>query len=403
MYQAPGVYREDIFPQPKVELRTGVPAFLGISDNGKCKEIAVNVPQQLTVWTQFEQFFGRTMSDSYLGCAVRGFFENGGRLCYVVRLQNATPEALELGLVTLEDLNTIDLVCAPDIMSSPTHETDLEQIRIMQLSVLDHCSRLNDRFAILDSPPQANLQTVLKQREELIDTYFAILDSLPQANLQTVLKQRELVDTYGALYYPWVRSQENGYFVPPCGHIAGVYARSDERIGIHKAPANEILEGVLQSEVTLTNAEQEQLNPKGINCLRAFPGRGIRVWGARTLSPNPNWFYVNVRRLFLTVGRWIELNMANRVFEPNNTKLWANIRRDLTAYFNSLFEQGALKGRSPSEAFYIKCDEETNPPEIRDAGKVIIEIGLAAAVPGEFVIIRIFHGVSGTIITEPVI
>ena len=355
-----------------------MPAFLGISDNGKCENIAVNLPQQLTVWTQFEQFFGRTMSNSYLGCAVRGFFQNGGRLCYVVRLQNATPEALELGLAALEDLNTIDLVCAPDIMGSLTHETDLEQIRIMQLSVLEHCSRLNDRFAILDSLPTTNLREVLRQRERL-------------------------ESTHGALYYPWVRSQENGYFVPPCGHVAGVYARSDERIGIHKAPANEILEDVLELEVTLTNAEQEQLNPEGINCLRAFPGRGIRVWGARTLSRNPNWLYVNVRRLFLTVGRWIELNMANRVFEPNNTKLWANIHRDLTAYFNSLFEQGALKGRSPSEAFNIKCDEETNPPEIRDAGKVVIEIGLAAAVPGEFVIVRIFHGVSGTTITEPVI
>lgn len=378
MYQAPGVYREDIFPQPKVEIRTGVPVFLGIPNSAKCQQVPVNKPLLLNLWSQYEQFFGRPLSDSYLGCAVRGFFQNGGRLCYVVRLQNATPEALELGLATLEDLNTIDLISAPDIMGTPTQQTHPEQVRIMQLSVLDHCSRLNDRFAILDSLPTTNLREVLRQREGL-------------------------ESTHGALYYPWVRSQGSGFFVPPCGHVAGIYARSDERIGIHKAPANEILEGVLELEVTLSNAEQEQLNPKGINCLRVFAGRGIRVWGARTLSRNPNWVYVNVRRLFLMVGRWVELNMANRVFEPNNTKLWANIRRDLTAYFNSLFEQGALKGRSPSEAFYVKCDEETNPPEIRDAGKVVIEIGLAAAVPGEFVIVRIFHGVSGTNITEPVI
>jgi phage tail sheath protein FI len=136
--------------------------------------------------------------------------------------------------------------------------------------------------------------------------------------------------------------------------------------------------------------------------LRAFPGRGIRVWGARTLSSDPAWTYVSVRRLFLTACRWIERNMVGAVFEPNDPRLWTRISRELTAYFNDLFRQGALQGRTPQEAFYIKCDAETNPLEIREAGSVITEIGLAPGLPNEFVIVRIIHGASGVTITGPI-
>jgi len=181
-----------------------------------------------------------------------------------------------------------------------------------------------------------------------------------------------------------------------------VYARSDQRIGVHKAPANEVLEGVLDLEAGVTDADQGRLNPVGVNCLRAFPGRGIRIWGARTLSNDSAWTYVNVRRLFLTAGRWIERNMTGVVFEPHDQRLWARIVRELTAYFNDLFQRGALKGQTVQEAFYVKCNAETNPPEVRDAGMVVTEIGLAPTVPGEFVVVRIIHGASGVTITaEP--
>ena len=172
-------------------------------------------------------------------------------------------------------------------------------------------------------------------------------------------------------------------------------------MGIHKAPANDDLEGVLELEVNLTNDQQDRLNPEGINCLRAFPGRGIRVWGARTLSVDPAWTYINVRRLFLMAGRWIERNMGGVSFEPNDPKLWARIGRDLTAYFNDLFTRGALKGRTAQEAFYVKCDAETTPLEVRDAGMVVTEIGLARAVPNEFVVVRMTHGASGVTIAGP--
>jgi Bacteriophage tail sheath protein len=136
---------------------------------------------------------------------------------------------------------------------------------------------------------------------------------------------------------------------------------------------------------------QDELNPEGINCLRAFRGRGIRVWGARTLSRQPEWRYVNVRRLFLTVRRWIDLNMAWAAFEPNNARLWVRINRELKTYLGRVWQQGGLAGRSESEAFYVKCDAETNPTEVREAGRVVTEIGLAPSVPAEFVVVRIIH------------
>ncbi len=371
-YRTPGVYTENVFLSPAAELLTGVPAFLGLTEKAPDKP---NEPESfsLTRWPEFGQKFGKPVPNSYLADAVRGFFENGGRLCYVMRLKDSTKQALEQGLAALSPLDTVDLVCAPDIMASPA------QAFTLQRTMLDHCEQAGDRFAILDSLCGATVTQVRDQWQGV-----------------------SAAD--GALYYPWVRVPDGpagGALVPPCGHIAGVYARSDQRIGVHKAPANEVLEGVLDLEVNLTNTEQGELNPFGINCLRAFPGRGIRVWGARTLSNDPAWTYINVRRLFLTVGRWIERNMPSVTFEPNNPRLWARIVRELTVYFNDLFRRGALKGRIAREAFYVKCDGETNPPEAIDAGKVVTEIGLAPSVPNEFIIVRLIHGDSGVTIVGP--
>ncbi len=160
------------------------------------------------------------------------------------------------------------------------------------------------------------------------------------------------------------------------------------------------MKGVLDTETEITNLEQDKLNPESVNCIRTFKGRGIRVWGARTLvgEYEAEWLYINVRRLFLTVGRWIEEYMQNIIFEPNDFRLWSRIIRELTAYFNNLFKQGALKGGAPSDAFYIKCDAETNPPEVRDKGMIVTEVGLKPVTASEFVIIRIIHGDSGVTI-----
>jgi phage tail sheath protein FI len=380
-YTTPGVYTEDVLHAPAAALRTGVPAFLGYTKVGPS-----NTPQMLTLWPQFEQHFGEALPTGYLADAIRGFFDNNGGLCYVIRLNDGVDAvaALRHGLDTLAHLDSVDLVCAPDVMRPRPPENLPPQgdaVRTMQAIVLEHCEKLGDRFAILDSLPAASVEEMRQQR-------------------------RGLSATNGALYYPWVRVPAgpplvNG-FVPPCGHVAGVYAWSDQRVGVHKAPANGVLQGVLDLAVHLTDAQQGLLNPEGVNCLRAFPGRGIRVWGARTLSRDPAWTYINVRRLFLTTGRWIERNVAAAAFEPNEPRLWARIRRELTAYFDELFRRGALKGGTPQEAFYVKCDAATNPPAVRDAGMVITEIGLAPTLPHEFVVVRLIHGAGGVTIAGPI-
>ena len=367
IYSTPGVYKKDIFPVPGVELGTGIPGFLGQAQKGQ-----VNIPALLTLWPQFAAKFGRILPDGYLAYSVRGFFENGGRLCYVVPLEDSSTRALDQGLDALASIDAIDLICAPEIIKNPSAAPALQQ------KVLDHCETSGDRFAILDSIPGASVDQVLRQRWQL--------DGIN-----------------GAIYYPWLRVMggsdlANRFMsLPPCGHVAGVFARSDQRTGVHKAPANEVLEGVVDLEVNITNELQDRLNPEDVNCLRAFPGRGIRVWGARTLAGGEKrqWKYINVRRLILSVGRWIEQNLSEVVFEPHEARLWARIGRELNAYFNDLFQRGALKGSTAREAFYVKCDAETNPPEVRNAGMVLTEIGLAPTVPGEFVVVHIRHGEGG--------
>jgi uncharacterized protein len=396
-YRMPGVYLEDVFSTPEPELMTGVPAFLGLADIG-----SFNTPQLLTLWPQFERHFGRSLSNSYLAYAVRGFFENGGRLCYVVRLENATQNALQAGLDAIAPLDTIDLVCAPDIVQA-SQDAD---IRMMQKAILEHCELLGDRFAILDAGNQS-IAEIQQQKQHLLSISGALyapwlkVSPLEEGtgNRQQATGKRE--EATGN------RQQVTGnnqlLEVPPCGHIAGIYARSDRAAGVHQSPANYVLEGVLDLSITVTNSDFKLLNSEaattGVNCLRSLTGRGIRVWGTRTLSSDPNWHYISVRRLFLTVGRWCDRNLASVAFEPNDFKLWLRIERELTAYFESLFQQGALKGNRPQEAFFVKCDDETNPPEIQDSGQVVTEIGLAPTIPCEFIIVRLIHGSTGVAVT----
>lgn len=377
IYQAPGVYREDVFPARRAALPTGVAAFLGQTSRG-----AINQPVRLTRLSQLAEVFGPPPAGRYLAAAVEGFFLNGGTECLVVPLASAAdPEAaLSGGLAALATRQDLDLVCAPDLHAATQ---DLAQALRMQSAVLRHCAAEGDRFALLDTVPGSDLSGALAQRHGLDGGDIG-----------------DKGDN-GALYHPWVQPAGAARFVPPCGHVAGVVARCDQRIGVHKAPANEILEGVVDLAARLTGADQARLNPEGINALRAFPGRGIRVWGARTLSHSAAWTYVNVRRLFLTAARWMELNLADAAFEPHDTRLWNRITRELTTYFEELFRAGALKGRTAAESFFVKCDGETNPPEVREIGRVVTVIGLAPAVPHEFVVVRIVHGDGGVEVAAP--
>ncbi|MEO6527542.1 MAG: phage tail sheath subtilisin-like domain-containing protein [Gemmatimonadaceae bacterium] len=282
------------------------------------------------------------------------------------------------GIEGLEVADDVTMVCAPDLYSafplSPT-ATDqekkeaLDKVKAVQLAMIAHSERMGDRIAIIDSPPGLKPQEVKKWRER--DTNF---DS-----------------KYAALYYPWLTvdgPDGQPIDVPPCGHIAGIYARSDNERGVHKAPANEVVRGALSAESQITKGEQDVLNPVGVNCIRSFVGRGLRVWGARTLSSDPAWRYISVRRLFNYVEASIDRGTQWIVFEPNDSDLWARVRRDVTAFLTGAWRDGMLFGASPDEAFFVKCDAENNPADVRDRGQLMIDVGLAPVKPAEFVVFR---------------
>jgi phage tail sheath protein FI len=277
------------------------------------------------------------------------------------------------GLGGLEPLDDVTMVIAPDLMSAyEAGELDEKGVQAVQQSLIDYCELVRYCFAILDAPPGLMPQEVKEWRF--------------QVNYDS---------SRAALYYPWIEIADltgsNGRtrHVPPSGHVAGVYARVDNTRGVHKAPANELIRGCLGLDVQVTKGEQDLLNPIGVNCIRSFPGRGIRIWGARTLSSDPAWRYVPVRRLFNMIEESIERGTQWVVFEPNDPFLWGRINRDVSSFLKMIWGTGALFGSSPSDAFYVKCDAETNPPELRDLGQLVVEIGVAPVKPAEFVIFRI--------------
>lgn len=363
-YGAPGVYKREVLPLVETEIGNGIPVFLGLSSSGPVNEML-----ELRSWMDFEPTFGPALRSAYLYYSVRGFFVNGGPRCYVLRLEDMTLDAIGDALEVLEESEDIDLLCAPDIMLDSIETYQRQRL------VIQHCDRLANRFAILDSHPYANqdLNVIRDQRTQLENNRNA------------------------GLYYPWLKvadaNQAGEYvFVPPCGAVAGIYASMDNGPDIHRAPANRPLQGVVDVAVELSATEQADLNYQGaaaVNVIRTFPGRGIRIWGARTLSLDENWMPINVRRLFIRLQRWVSHNLVGIVYEPNVPALWARVTTELTNYLSELFIQGALKGRTQDEAFYVKCDEEINSKEVRDAGMLIAEIGLAPAVPAEYIVLRL--------------
>jgi hypothetical protein len=281
--------------------------------------------------------------------------------------------AARTGFGGLEALDDVRLVLCPDLMSGYDGSDDAkERVKMVQDAMITHCELMRYRFAVLDTPPGLNAQQAKEWRMYV--------------NFDT---------SYAALYYPWIKIADlsgtgsTTKMVPPSGHVVGIYNRTDAVRGVHKAPANEVVRGAIDLGLVLSRGEQDTLNPIGVNCIRTFPGRGIRVWGARTLSSDGSWRYINVRRLFIVVEASIDIGMQWVVFEPNDHKLWARVRRDTYAFLTNIWRSGALFGLSPDEAFYVKCDEELNPPEVRDLGQLIIEVGLCPVKPAEFVIFRI--------------
>jgi phage tail sheath protein FI len=287
------------------------------------------------------------------------------------------------GFAGLEAIDEITMLCVPDLMAAyQAGMIDDDGLKGVQLAMIAHCELMSDRVAILDTPPDLKPQKLKEWRQDI-----AGYDS-----------------KYASLYWPWVKiiNPRDGkpMFMPPSGHVAGVWARNDDTRGVHKAPANEVLRGVLELQCGLTRGEHDQLNPIGVNCIRSFRGQGIRIWGARTLSSDPEWRYLNVRRLFNFVEKSI-LNGTNWVvFEPNDEFLWMAVERTISQFLRQVWRSGALFGSSPEQAFFVKCDAENNPPENRDVGILTVDIGIAPVKPAEFVVFRLSQFSAGAALEE---
>ncbi|MFI5175233.1 MAG: phage tail sheath family protein [Terriglobia bacterium] len=382
-YLAPGVYVEKI--EGAVKPIEGVPTstvgFVGMTEHVRNGDVdndtLLDTPTPITNWGDFVTRFGRYHKDQapYLPPSVKGFFENGGTRCFVVRVRQGATDGdyvgtdggngKRTGLHALIGVDEVKIVCVPGGTSSA-----------VQQAMITHCENLRYRFCVLDSEANANPDAVAAQKSRVSSTSGS-----------------------GALYYPWIRVsievEEKGQmhliqdFVPPSGHIAGIYARTDLERGVHKAPANTLVQGALETQVSLSRGEQDSLNSQGINCLRSFPGRGILVWGARTVSNDPEWKYINVRRLSIYIEESIENGTRWVVFEPNQETTWARVRASVTDFLINVWRDGALMGAKPEEAFLVKCDRTTMTQDDIDNGRLILLIGIAPVKPAEFIIFRI--------------
>lgn len=397
-YLTPGIYIEEVStgPKPIEAVGTSTAGFVGLAPNAEAhlgEAVAINN------WTQFlKEFSGEKDKSTPLALAVFGFFQNGGGRCYVANVGN---KPIDTGLAVFEAIDEIAMVAAPGYTGAANYD-----------ALLTHCEKLQDRVAIIDSPRKVentdNLISVAAAKEPTPRAAAGAAATpddpagRPAREKEGPLRPRQSDRGFGAFYFPWIRIRDplssEGELIdaPPSGHVAGVYARTDSQRGVHKAPANEPIRGALNVTYRVTKEEQGKLNQAGVNCIRFFQREGIRIWGARTLADsNPEWRYVNVRRLFNMVEESIANGTRWVVFEPNDASLWKGIRRDITAFLTRLWSSGALMGNTADQAFFVQCDEETNPQEVIDAGQVVTVIGLAPVKPAEFIIFRIGQTAAG--------
>ncbi len=347
-----------------------------------------DLQEQFRAWLSAPSVFNFVSS-------INGFFDNGGGKAYVYMMgvQNLMcsireNQADKLGLYAFDDVDDMAIMAAPGLED------------FQQKEMLEHCETRKDRFAIVDGP--------------MVSTGDMDIPASDKG--------------YGAIYVPWFKvtkpswytgdqahlavkgpnrrklqkSTGNELYVPPAGHVAGLYARVDGERGVHKAPANELVLGITGLTQNINRIEQGQYNDRGINVIRNFKDRGIRVWGARTLATksDPSWKYINVRRLFIMVEQSIMLGSQWSVFEPNDHTLWKKLTRDVRAYLMRVWRSGALFGQTAEEAFYVKCDDETNPRYLIDAGQVNVQVGICPVKPAEFVVFSIGQWDGGGLIEE---
>jgi uncharacterized protein len=406
--RAPGIQIREVEVAPPAFLRLGVAGFVGQAERGP-----LHSPQAVANWGQYTDLFGGFLGHSYLSYAVYGFFLNGGKRCFVVRTEHVRAEGagaeLLAGLAAFERVAEIGTVAIPDLVipdllaSTPAERIpeagiifadvpspggDLASLKKGQGELLRHCQVMGERFAILDPPPAAEIGRGPRR----IEDWAVPLGSAPESK-------------NGALYFPWIRQRAADFggrdlLIPPSGHLAGIYARSEDARGIGKAPANELLNGVVELAACVDDADQAMVNTLGVNCLRALPGRGLRVWGARTPSRDPEWRYVNVRRVALAIVKQILVRLRWTVFEPNDRRLWDAVKATLTLFLTSLFRSGALAGATPEEAFFVDCGAATNPPAVVDQGWMVARVGFAPARPAEFVVVTIRRTADALAVSE---
>lgn len=301
-------------------------------------------------------------------------------------------EKRKTGIQGLFQVDEIAMVACPDLMLAYQQELiSLQQLHGVMEMMITSCENAAPgpayRMAVIDPPPVKPRKSdlpVLPEQQKPQDVEGWLMDSFGRRS------------QFAALYYPWIQVPNPGdagnpLSVPPCGHMMGLWCRTDETRGIHKAPANEIPRGVIDLSYNVNFREQELLNPVGINCVRKFRNRGTLVWGARTLAQkdDTDWRYVSVRRIMSYIEKSIEEGTQWAVFEPNDEDLWARVTRTVKNFLERIWRQGALFGSTPDEAFYVKCDKELNTPETMKLGQLFIEVGVCPVRPAEFVVFRI--------------
>lgn len=327
--------------------------------------------------------------------AVNGFYDNGGGKAYVylmgvqnVEVSIRENQADKLGLYAFDDIDDMAIHVAPGLTFNQQRE------------MLEHCETRKDRFAILDGPAVSMGDMDIPASNKGFGALY--VPWLKITKPSWMAGEAPVPEVPSALRRKLIKTDRTEVYCPPSGHIAGLFARVDTERGVHKAPANEIVMGITGLSQNINRIEQGQYNDRGINVIRIFKDRGIRVWGARTLATksDPSWKYINVRRLFIMIEQSIMQGMQWAVFEPNDQFLWSKLTRDVRAYLMRIWRSGALFGKTPEEAFYVKCDAETNPRYLIDAGQVNVQIGVCPVKPAEFVIFAIGQWDGGGLIEE---
>lgn len=415
-YKTPGVYVEEVpsGARPIEAKSTSTACFIG---TGGKEGAPIGVPTPISNWTQFVNTFLGEGPMTPLAHAVNGFFLNTQGRCYVLDIGptgTLTGTAERPGLSVLEAYEDIAIVAAPAYTTPADYQV-----------LVGHCEAMRDRVAILDTPCDVPDVMALTRVATEEGPTAAPSGSAPPGmpgepggppgapGEPAAPPRRRAPEAAGGptsdfaiVYHPWVLVKDintgDTVLAPPSGHMAGIFARVDATRGVHKAPANEPMRGVVGVQRRITPAEQGELNEAGVNVIRMFDTLGIRPWGARTSarSAKPEMRYVNVRRLFCMIEESIAAGTSWIVFEPNDRELWSMVVRDIKAFLTGLWRDGALMGRTPEEAFMVKCNEETNPPDSVDRGLVVTQIWLAPVKPAEFVVFKVSQFSGGTIIEE---